>query len=527
MLIAVASAIKKRWELGLLLILFIIFKIPHLSYPYYWDESWPYATAIAEMCRNGISLLPTAIDGEISRGHPLFFHAAAALWMKIFGSSHISMHSFALSISCVFLVVIYEAGLRLFNRKVAFMALLLVATQVVFFVQSSYVLFEMLIALLVFLSIWLYTTGRYWLTALCLSALFYTKESGLIAGFVLGLDAIVRLFDNKTTLKKRIMPAVSIAIPCVLIAIFFILQKQARGWYVLPYYTGLIEHKWDAFWRVFSKITISSQFIDDYRYNYLYLLIILCVFIGIKNKWYSLLPIIIPAAIIYYIAADKVELTYPYALFYFITLIVSYIGCIYLFSRPVYFKELRQRKFIFLSGFFIICFVIFSSLNFFTYRYLLASIVPLLFLAAVFIEKLLQGMHKSLYFVALAVVAYISFYAYVHDKGYGDTDRAGFSGMKVQQAVVDFFENNNYYNKSLGIGGFLCREHLMDPTTGFLKSKKVFTDVKWEITGATDFTEFDNIECDYRYREIKSSPDFHLVFRYTKGDLWAEIYQKN
>src|SRR5580704_9697985 len=104
-----AEFLKKRWVLFLVLIVFAVCKLPHLHYAYYWDESWPYAVAIKTMYYHGISLMPNAIDPELSRGHPLFFHAIAALWMNIFGASHVSMHSFALLISLLLLVTLYEA----------------------------------------------------------------------------------------------------------------------------------------------------------------------------------------------------------------------------------------------------------------------------------------------------------------------------------------------------------------------------------------------------------------------------------
>ena len=194
-----ADFIKNRWVLFLVLIIFMICKLPSLSYPYYWDESWPYAPAIQAMYHHGISLSPSAIDPELSRGHPLFFHAIAAAWVNIFGSSHLSMHSFALTISLLFLIAIYETGLRLFNQRVAVMGVLLVATQVCFFIQSSFVLFEVLVAFLCFLSIVLYSRDKYFLTALCLCLLFYTKESGLIAGFVLGMHALIGLFNKNVS----------------------------------------------------------------------------------------------------------------------------------------------------------------------------------------------------------------------------------------------------------------------------------------------------------------------------------------
>ena len=151
-----AGFFKNRWFLFLVLTVFIICKIPHLYYPYYWDESWPYAVAVKDMYKHGISLMPSAVDPELSRGHPLFFHAVAATWMNVFGSSPLAMHSFALTISILFLISIYEAGLKLFNQRVAMISLVLIAAQVVFFVQSSFVLFEVLIAFLSFLSLYFY-----------------------------------------------------------------------------------------------------------------------------------------------------------------------------------------------------------------------------------------------------------------------------------------------------------------------------------------------------------------------------------
>ncbi len=145
--------LRKRWVLFLVLAVFVVCKIPHLYYPFYWDESWPYATAVKAMYAHGPSLMPNAIDGELSRGHPLFFHAAGALWMDVFGSSHFSMHCFALFIAIACLVSLYEIGLKLFNQRVAVLSLLLVSTLAIFFLHSSLLLFEILVAWLGFVSL--------------------------------------------------------------------------------------------------------------------------------------------------------------------------------------------------------------------------------------------------------------------------------------------------------------------------------------------------------------------------------------
>src|SRR6185312_16370159 len=104
--------LKTRWELLLVLSVFIILKIPALHYPFFADESWSYAPGVKLMYLHGPSLMPNAIDLLYSRGHPLLFYAAAAAWMKIFGVSHIAQHTFSLLISLLLIAAVYEVTLR-------------------------------------------------------------------------------------------------------------------------------------------------------------------------------------------------------------------------------------------------------------------------------------------------------------------------------------------------------------------------------------------------------------------------------
>ena len=67
----------------LAIIAFIIYKMPHLSLPYYWDEAWVYGPAVRLMEQTGLSLLPDALPVYYSRGHPLLFHFLGASWIKI------------------------------------------------------------------------------------------------------------------------------------------------------------------------------------------------------------------------------------------------------------------------------------------------------------------------------------------------------------------------------------------------------------------------------------------------------------
>ena len=521
-----SAILKTRWVLFLVLVVFIVCKVPHLFYAYYWDESWPYAVAIKQMYHHGVSLMPTAVDPELSRGHPLFFHAAAALWMNIFGSSHVAMHSFALLIAVLFLIAIYEAGIRLFNQHVAVLSIILVAVQMVFYVQASFVLFEMLVAFLVFLSLYYYTVDKYFLTALCLTALFYTKESGLIAGFVIGIAACIGLFNGNTPVKTRLLRMLSIAAPCILIGIFFLIQKHIRGWYIFPLYNGLIEHSWTMFWYNFRINSLCSTVMRDNRNFYFILLGLLSIVAAVRNKNLKYLVIIFPAVIVYYFVDDKRACRPLPSIPFFMLFVISISWMLYVLSKLKIFIATRQQKFIVLSMAFAFLFLCFSAMNFFTPRYMLAAIVPFLFFVSVVFDAFITRTWPVLFYPVLVIVLGISYYTFITVTDYGDCEPGAFDGISVQQSVVDYLETNNCYDKSIGCGSFLESQHLINPASGFLKSEKVFNKVHWEIDDKTEYAVFDDMEPDGRYNDIKNSPLFHCIYRVDKGRVWAEIYAR-
>lgn len=517
--------IKDRWVLFVVLVVFIIFKFPHLHYPFFWDESWPYATAVQHMYDHGISLMPNAIDAELSRGHPLFFHAAAATWMKIFGRSNFALHSFALFIAVLFLIIIYEAGLRLFNKRAAVIALLLVALQVVFFVQSSFLLFDMLVAFLSFTAIYLYVQRMYLATAIILTALFYTKESGLMAGFIIGIDALVSFFNKKELIKERIYKILAIGIPVVLIGIFFLIQKSIRGWYVFPLYSGLIENDWGAFWYRFRMGCVRFSFYEDYRYLFFAILFLLSCIAAIKNRSARYLIVFIPGALVCLWVRDAWASHIP-SRPAFMLFLIAVIYAVFQFKKLNFFKDIKAYKFILLLSFYMLCFLCFSAMNFFTYRYLLADIVPALFIAGMYIEGLIQRTYKLFIYPVAAVILFSGYFAFSHDKGLGDCDLEAFHCMNVYSGIINYMEEHDTNNKVISAANFQHREHLTDPYTGYLHTGKIFSHVQWEIDSTTDYALFDNIEPDTRYDTVKRNPAFYRIYRIEQGTAWGEIYQR-
>jgi len=215
------------------------------------------------------------------------------------------------------------------------------------------------------------------------------------------------------------------------------------------------------------------------------------------------------------------------SIFLFAFFIFSLVAMLYLLKRLKIYKNAYEEQFITLSCVFIFCFFCFSSMNFFTYRYLLPSFVLLFFFTGVMTVKLIESSYPLLFYPVLLLMLVISFFAFKNDYGYGDVDIHDVDGMDVQQGVVDYMEKMNYYDKNIACGSFLELQHLLDPATGFLSSDRNFKKIKWSIDGYTEIVIFDNLEPDYRYKnEFNKDSSYSLVFKTQKGGIWAEVYLK-
>lgn len=516
--------IKKRIFLILLIIAFISIKYQHLQLPYYWDESWPYAPAISEMKQHGISLMPGAVQPELSRGHPLLFHALAATWIQVFGSSLLAMHSFALLWSLLFLIILYEAALRLFGLKSAILVALLTASQIIFFVQSSFVLFDMLVGLLSFSALYFYFREKYLWTTIVLIAAFYIKESSLVAGCVIGLWAFLSLFNNKLTPKAKIARCLPIAISGLSILVFFLLQKLTFGWYIFPLYNNLIEHDWAHFYYVFTIGVLKTTFAMDARYLLFFLLAAVSIAYAIRFKKFGMGVFLVPIALVYLMLYYDLSDHHLRSKGLFALMLITVI--LYLWqSAHLWIKE--QRGFLQLLSFYVLAFSVFSALNFFSARYMLASIVPLMFLIGVFIVRLCDALHPRAYWLMPILVVSIGLYSTRQDKGSVDVSLGAIDNIKMQQRAVAYMKQHIDPQARIASGSFLQKVALTDTSAGYLKAAEVYKKMVWEINPQTTYVVFSSLEQDYRYPLLLEGGAYNRIYRDTTQSAWIEIYQRN
>ena len=517
-----AKAIKSRWILILWVIAFVIIKIPVLHYPFFWDESWSYAPGVKLMYQHGPSLMPNAIDLYYSRGHPMLFYAAAAVWMHIFGPSLVSQHCFGLFISVLLLISVYEVCLRLFNKNVALLGLLLVSGQVIFFVQSTMLLPEVMIALLSLLTLYYYATQKYWQTFLACTALVFTKESGMTLGLVLGAHACIYCFSKTATPTQKLKNFLPVMGAGICIGAFFLLQKKLNGWYLFPEHTGLIDMSWGMFkgkLRFCAEIIFYQQF-RGWVFLFLMLLSALAA-IKTKNFRYAL-PAIIGLLVYMYIGEHMGYITRRLFIPFIFSVLVY---TVYTFNKLNSDTKSDANRFLYLTLFYLGAYLSFSSLNFFTNRYLFCTIVLFLILAAWALE-IVTSQLKNTYVFLLCDCAVIIACAFKFSTAVNDTSMGMYPAMEVQQDIVNYFETNKLYTKEISAYSQLQRVHLTRPFTGFRHTTDSFIHVVPNPTPTTDYIIQDNIEADSLKHDNAVPAGFKEVYTTKKGDAWGIIYGK-
>jgi len=475
------------------------------------------------MYAHGPSLMPNAIDTNYSRGHPLLFYAAIAIWMKIFDPSHFSQHAFSLVVSLSLLVSVYEVCNKLFSKTAAVMAVLVLCVQTIFLVQTSFVLPEIMVALFTIPTLYFYAREKYLYSFIFLTTLLFTKESGMVLGLVLGIHSLVGLFNSRKPVKNRIIQFVSVLFPGLLIAGFFLLQKKLNGWYLFPEHTGMISMEWGSF---FGKIKgcLEIVYFWDNRPALFLLFIFLSLAAAISLRKIKYAAPVFSGAIIYILFENSFP-ALPGKLA-FALLMLGFLVAAYLFIRSDDYMDAAKQKFIGLSFLFLAFYLCFSSINFMTPRYLIVFLALNIMLMAYYADLLISKFYGSLYYVYAACAVLIGLYGIKYDTGLGDTDIGSFDAMTVQEDAVRYMEGKNVYNDVITCGSFQDAQHLLNANTGFLHGDKIFKNVKGIIASDTKYVLVTNIEPAPFYDKLKNDSSFRQIYKAEKNAAWEEIYQK-
>lgn len=462
---------------ALVILIFIITKLPHLFVPYYWDEAWSYAPAIHLMHDAPLSLLPGTIPPDNYRGHPMLFYFMGGAWVKIFGTNYAAMHSFALGVAVAALGAFYRLIRFIYSAQTAFFSGLLLLLQAMFIEQSSMVLPEIAVLLWVCLGFLYYLKKQYLAYFFAATALILTKESGLVFFAtilsVYSLDALRLGYGGRTWF----VTCCKLAAPLVVYAAFLGLQKQVYGWYFFPDHVGYMTFDWDSV--VKNMGTVAH-----------------CLFIEEKRKVLLFLPIV--GVLASFLFGSRRRL-----------------------NADEYHIRMRALA---LFGVYMAIYTVFSAINFFTNRYVLCCIpLYIALMVAPFMQNIGSKKGWAAALIGLFAAVFVREVYQQHTQGKGHM--GSFAAMEIQQAAIDWVETHVATDATIGVGDFVIRTLLKDPKAGMLHRTNGYPNASWYIEKNAKICIFASFVPENRRDELLAAQKIKRIQRFEKGTHWIEIYE--
>jgi len=453
--------------LVLIIIAFVIYKFPLLNIPYYWDEAWSYKPAIEEMVKNTSTLLPNPINSATYKGHPLFFYFITSLWLKLFGNTIFVSKTFALFVSILLLVTSFFTTKTLSNNKLTpIFTVLLLIVQSIFIAQSTLVLPEMLLALLSLLTLLFYFKKKQIPYIIFGSFVLLTKETGIVLFVSIFISNILfNLSSIKNNFLKYIKNNYYLIIPIIPTILFFVLQKLITGWFFYPEHINYIEFG-SAFYNKLESF-LGLLFIYQGRNLVFFILIILSVYLMLKK-----------------IKIEKYK--------ELITLLI-----------------------------FIVLYILFSSINFFSPRYIL-SLIPVFTIIAITIIDI-SVTNKILQYSIIAIIIISPlYYSLTHNADFDHT--IGYENVvDVQKQMIDYCEQKKYYKKNISTG-FLLSVNMTDSIMGYLSSCKKFNNLQTQINDSTEFVILStNNQIESINNYIKTN-NCQQIISFEKKQAWCRLF---
>jgi hypothetical protein len=337
------------------------------------------------------------------------------------------------------------------------------------------VLPEMMVTLFALLTIYAHIKRAAWLYIISGSCLVITKESGLvlIVSILLYESFYFAFSSHKKPLDLLKVIGVT-SLPLFAFCLFLLFQHSIHGWYFYP------DH-------------LAMQTFDIYQ---------------IMSKWMS---------ITYWILIDQYR---------WILLIALLVASLLHFNNkwPISFQS-GQLKYLTVYGLFAFCYLLFTSMNFYSARYLSVLIPFYSLVVAMGVTYLIKSVAIRWSVTGIAV-CFLSYYSWVISRSKADDVSLGYlKYMNIQCAAVHFLEENQYDQQPI-YTNFLMQAALRHPFAGYRKTDQVFTNLnEWDNRPKMHYQIFSSIEPDdYRLKIFQDSVQL-LINRWECPSGWIEMYQ--
>jgi hypothetical protein len=406
--------------LPLACLIFVVLKINDLQLPYFWDESAAYINGVIYMLDNGISILPSSVPAQMSFGHPLFLPFLLASIAK-FGTYSIPLMRGAILLFSLLLAI----GVFILARKnssnylSALVAVVVFLAQPIVFAQSTMILLEVLLTLLIVYTILFNTNNRHLLAAFTASLAVLTKETGIVLAIALLLHTFIDFYFNKDR-KKLIRLSLIYSVPILVFLGFLMLQKLTYGWFLNPANLGATKLTFSSMIQKTWDYPIEIVFLDQGRF---FLSIVLLIYLVFKFR----------------------------------------------------FLKFRYNKLSSLMIVFIIGFVGFSSIAHTLERYFMV-LMP--FAAIIFAQAItyFEKWHVGLVVVLLGISIGFAWKYRDNGKKFSDVDISYREQIKANQDLMNYINSGVFKNDTLGFS-FPLKEAATDKRFGYINEKNFHTDL--------------------------------------------------
>jgi hypothetical protein len=460
-----------KWAHGILALILLAvagFHWNDLYLGHFWDEAWVYAPAVRHMGIHGPSLLQSALPLDYGRGHPLLFQCLGGWWAVLFGASNTSLHSFALLISLATLILVFLLGKTVVNEWAGLAATAFVAVQPMFLAQSAMVFPEMLMTFGLLLAIYGQVTSRGWAFVMGLSVALYAKESALV--FLLAFicwDVYRLLFLRNVDVKvglKYILPLLVMVSHPMLTYLHF-------GWFFNPEHTGYIKLDFDQVkydlrnilrwmmegqmrsWIVFGLVGAAAFMVKfrHWAFNILLLAIGFSAYKILIWQW-PLTPVV------FVVVMSMLTLS-PLVLFWLFR------------AREGKLSKLEQV--VGITYITTIGFMLFSAMNFFTWRYLLANAV-LLWTALILVLWRVPALPNYAKGLLSALVCSVGIYASITERGVSEINLGLYDDLRLQEKMVDWI-SSTYGQDAYICTNFVTGRYLGNTKSGYVNEGNAIT----------------------------------------------------
>ncbi len=516
------AALKKSFPyilLFLVLCCFVLLRLEAINLPYYWDEAWVYGPAVQEMANNGPSPLPGAISEDLSRGHPMMFHFTTGLFLFLFANTITNSHVFALIVSLCTLFVAFRIGKEFLSGFFSVLVVIGLASFPMFIGQSVMVYPEMMLALFALLTFYFYLKQKPVLFFIAASALLLTKETGVVFLFALGIWNVVKsIFINKekvfsASFVKRQLPFFYPLLPLIA---FFIIQKIKFGYIFYPEHIGLLVFNFRSI-----EYMVRSVFRALFEYDYRFWIYISFAFLFLFFHKKVPLKFRLIISALYFAQYKFLFGFWPTNHFLAVLIFVvvsTIIFSLYLVAVETEFKV--QDEIMLVSFLFILIYILFSAINFFTDRYLLICLPFCLLLCFGLLSQLKHNKYFGTGF--FAIILGVNFYFLATTTHISETTPYYKNVVLVQQEMVNYFEAS-YSKEDKIYCDFVHSNALNNWQSGF-KKEDIWFSTSMDTTQEYNYWVTGNITPKNFYATIENNDSLQLVKEFKQGNAELKIY---